>query len=347
MIAEWTREAADELGLSLEGSGRRFQLSGEVDGVPVWAKVFLGIDQQAITASAVVTFEPPLGLGLRLDPKGAFDWLVRDALRKDPAPPPIISREFDDEFHARFLHLDQARALITEPVAKVLMHANQQDLNPTVDDTTVEVATSMIGSAEQIVAVVEGAAKIARVLVDARKSVPAPGPVRMTARAFGPVVREIGGRVDPDTLEYSVKLEVGRLGVWVEHHEEQWWTLFDLSLDRDLLCELRMTDKREHPKWKLWIRPDIETGNAVFDETFVVRGEPEEQVRRVLDGPAQEALVELRRHAHSLLITNAHLQAGLAEAVRGSKTLLGVIHPLLAAGHALTSHLRRGHGPYR
>jgi hypothetical protein len=84
---------------------------------------------------------------------------------------------------------------------------------------------------------------------------------------------------------------------------------------------------------------DIQTGDARFDEAFLIQGQPEERVRQVLTPDARRALLRLRALLPSLRVQHSALEAS-DEGVMSNDRLRRALDALEAAGAALDEAAR-------
>lgn len=109
----------------------------------------------------------------------------------------------------------------------------------------------------------------------------------------------------------------------------------ELAFARALRLEIEVRRLREQDLWDLWHAPPITFDDAAFDEAFLVRGEPAESVRTLLDAETRALLLDLSAVAEEisfdprqLAVQRGTLEGDLAELAQQTlglgRRLLGV-----------------------
>ena len=144
------------------------------------------------------------------------------------------------------------------------------------------------------------------------------------------------------------KVDGGTLTARVEHTgEESWHTAFRLELTDPLPCTLHVTQKAEHSRWELWLDPDVKLGDEDFDDRFVVRGEPEEEVVRVLDAAARQALTELSEAVNSVVVDRKGVAAVVDDVVDDTDWLHRLLDAHAHVAGALSKRRSKARSAYR
>jgi hypothetical protein len=92
---------------------------------------------------------------------------------------------------------------------------------------------------------------------------------------------------------------------------------------------------------------DIRTGDATFDDRFVVKGMPEASVRAALTPFVRQTLIALQEQASLLVVEDNLLRAEVGWLVTEPEWLHAGIMTIARAGAALTGTTSQGVGPYR
>src|SRR5688572_7224944 len=188
-----------------------------------------------------------------------------------------------DAFTVSALHEDQADQVLDGWILRELVRARSSGLSPSVNDYSVSMRVSTGFQSQLLTQAIERTARLAEGLVRARVRIPPSALERALERAFEPVARRFGGRLDRLNLALRVEEEAGKLSVFVEHvRGSNWRTVFELQLDRRLAQGVQLADTKASSLWSRWLGPDIRVGDDAFDRAFVVRGEREGAVRDAL-----------------------------------------------------------------
>jgi hypothetical protein len=95
----------------------------------------------------------------------------------------------------------------------------------------------------------------------------------------------------------------------------------ELAFARPLRLEIEVRRLREEDLWDLWHAPAITFDHAQFDETFLVRGEPADSVRALLDLETRSLFLDVNAMADELALDPRRLAVQRAE-LEGDLALL-------------------------
>jgi hypothetical protein len=307
----------------------------ESEGVQVRVTAVGNSDSDRFLIECLIS--PPLRMGLEVALKAVrTPWTSFD------------EQNVRNAFTVSALHEDQAGQLLDGWILRELVRARSSGFAPSVNDYSVTMRVSTGFQSQLLTQAIERTARLAEGLVRARVRIPPSALERTVERAFEPVARRFGGRLDRLNLALHVEDEAGKLSVFVEHvRGSAWQTVFELQLERRLGRGLRLADTRASSLWSRWLGPDIRVGDEAFDSAFVVRGESEEAVRAVLTAEMRAALLALRGKVEGLVVDDGRISGRIAGAVAETRVVEEGVHAMLAVGEAFVATRRGAHSAYR
>ncbi len=361
--AEWQR-AAQELGLSLgphpHYRGALFtpyyteHMVGERAGLPVRIGVRIVVSGSGKNRSrtfytyAEVMYGRPLGLGLTAIAQGLLGRLFgavvgeHDLQLGDPT--------LDKAYTIHAAEPDLARRLLLVPyVREALDWHREAPFRPQIHDDRLRVETrGKVLDAVSLGRARDGAVELARRLHAARAEIGPTSAEQTIATAWKQVAdarrltldlasQRLYGRVDGMHVEVEAQLR-----------QNARVTRFVVRFDRALGVGLRLTRQGALTGLgRMLGMQDITVGDPLFDERFVVKGQPEAAVRALLTPEVRARLVELQAQASELDVADDHLAAEVGWLVHDPAVLDASLAAIAAAGAALAQVAPGGVGPYR
>lgn len=280
-----------------------------------------------IATSIVARIDPPLFLGLDLwrMPTGRFEgasWAPgRTAELLARAPTPI----------AALAGLPSAMGAIAIMDSTVTVHAPR-----------------VVAARDELAFVLDAAANAASGLSSARRVLPKSEGERAQEAAWQAFASEQGLSFDPDRVELSGPLSGGKIRIALEAEPAHAITTVDLELPGSLGLGLSITKQRGPSLLNSLLGvADLPTGDAYFDEAFVVRGSPAVSVQQMLwNADVRRTVDELGRGARDFELGDARLFAQYPTPMathadlRGLCDRIAFLIGMLFPGAA-------GRGPYR
>lgn len=256
----------------------------------------------------------------------------------------IVSDAFDHDFAVDALHADQARALLSGSVSEAFHRAMNRSFRPKLDDEALEITVSARLGAERCAEAMTWLIDTAREILAARASLPRPALEQRVLDAFELLAQDLGGRVAGDVL--SLTLEEGELSAYVDRvREKVFRTRVRLELSRPLAVNLQLGLETERSRFARFKQADIELGDARFDDTFVVFGDPEDEVKSALGEAVRSKLLLLEEKVDALTLTPTELRVSVEAAV-SDRGELGELVDLMRAVAASFAP-KKGQGAYR
>ncbi|MFO0569369.1 MAG: hypothetical protein U0263_27165 [Polyangiaceae bacterium] len=250
--------------------------------------------------SGAARFARSLGLELAVTHRGALGGRSGD---------PVVSEAFDHEFEVEALHHDQAAALLAGELEERFLRAVARGARIELDDRelrlTMDASLGVDRAIELLTWLVETAGEIGA----ARTRLPRPELEQRLLEAFNSLAGNLGGTVDDGEL--SLVLEEGKLRAHVEQQGKNFGTRIVLELARPLTLDLRLGLESDRSRFARWQKRDVTVGDAKFDDTFVVFGEPEDEVRSTLDRALREDLLALASDAESFAMSPTDLDVSV------------------------------------
>jgi hypothetical protein len=310
--------------------------------VSVEAKPHGAAELSQLVLNAKIEIRPPLGLRLRVGHRslGALLGLSSTYV--------VVGERFDAQFNTGARHLDQARELLSGEIGDWILDLANMGASPRVDDDGVQL--TMPGKLEEAVILdaVELAVHLAKELPKARARLQRPEIERDVLDALRPLALALGGRVDEERLLVEAEHELGIIEVDAESAGDSGWrTLFSATFARPLLCELRLTDRDPPARWALWKEADIELGDAAFDRAFVVRGEPEGEVKTAVSAEARQTLQKLSELTDGVSVDQSSVSAVVESLVLDTERAEKIVRAVLEVVRALTARTGADQGAYR
>jgi hypothetical protein len=322
------RNLAWKLGLEADTRGRTLQ--GYLDG----RRLFIGLADDAAlgttTLRATLEFERPLGLGLRIRPRGLSERVRRARPGLTTGDP-----ELDGPLDLRAYDPARVQALFTDEVREALSRLRAGWPALEVHDHGVRVdLPSPLTREDALRRLIEHLRRLAVALETARRAVPAPPQVEDWLPAWRALADERGLQFEPALPMLTGELE----GVAVEVRCAR------LAEDR-FAAEVR-AHIAEHRPTGLWVLPaaratttttagqDIHTEDPNFDADFVIKGFDPFTIRRVLDDGVRRAVRALAPHG-AVTITDRTVD------LRGAAIDRDALEDALRAIRDVATELRR------
>jgi hypothetical protein len=189
------------------------------------------------------------------------------------------------------------------PTALAALAAIPGAASSTLMDSTVTVhAAGILADATQLRYIVETARTAATSLGESRRRLPKTDGERAQEAAWEAFASEEKLAFDPERLELSGPLAGGKLRIALEAEPLSAVTTVDVELPGRLGLGLSVTKQRGPSIFNSLIGVvDLPTGDAYFDEAFVVRGQHAVQVQRLLfHAPLRRTIDELGRGVRTL-----------------------------------------------
>jgi hypothetical protein len=321
------RNLAWKLGLEADTRGRTLQ--GFLDG----RRLFIGLADDAATGTALratLDLQRPLGLGLRIRPRGLSERVRRARPGLTTGDPeldgPLDLRAYDPA-RVQALFTDEVREALTRlragwPALEVHDHGIRVDL------------PSPLTREDALRRLIEHLRRLAVALEAARRAVPAPPQVEDWLPAWRALADERGLQLEPELPMLS--------GAWDGVNVEV--RCARLAEDR-FAAELR-AHLADHRPTGLWVLPaaratttttagqDIHTEDGTFDADFVIKGYDPFTIRRVLDEGVRRAVRALAAHG-AVAITDRAVD------LRGAPIDRAGLEAALGALRDVTEELRR------
>jgi hypothetical protein len=357
-VERW-EAAARTLGLGLEGParrglfgrGRRRDMVGTWHGVPVRARhkiVSSGSGQSRSSTTYTVVraaIEPPLALGLQLTERGSLSRLlgIDGGLKTGHA-------ELDGRIKVRAGHPAYTARLLTHPsVLPTLEHLVRGPLDLDVLDTAVilerrETLTDAAPLAQRLDSVTD----LARRLTASRRALGATEQEGALRGSWREVASHLGLDFDADRLHLAGRVD----GMFVEAEAQMRGpvgrTVFRARYDRPLGLSLRLARSTDlDGLGRFFGMQDIRTGDRMFDDRFVVKGEPEAAVKELLTEGLRAVLLELQGRSRTLVVEDDHLEAQVDWWVTDAEGTTWALKTVARAGGLLASVVQEEIGPYR
>lgn len=320
-------KVAEEHGLRHDvdvASGRVGDLSLEIAAVP---------DGTAPTRfTGVARFRRSLGLELVVEQRGSFGGRSGDT---------VVSKDFDHDFAVDALHLDQARALLEGPVAQAFTRAANRSLRVALDDESLSVAVDAGLGPERGIEAMSWLVTTARAIEEARARVKRPAMEQGMVDAFTSLAQGLGGNLHGDELRLD--LEEGELGAHVDRVSgKEFRTTLRLSFEKPLALDLRLGLESQRSRFERFRYKDIQLGDELFDEVFVVLGEPEEDVAAALDEPLRELLLTLHEGVDALLLSPTEIEVAVNRALADRDELETLVGSMREVARKLAPKRREG-----
>jgi hypothetical protein len=322
------RNLAWKLGLEADTRGRTLQ--GFLDG----RRLFIGLADDAAagatTLRATLDLERPLGLGLRVRPRGLSERVRRARPGLTTGDP-----ELDGPLDLRAYDPARVQALFTDEVREALSRLRAGWPALEVHDHGIRVdLPSPITREDALRRLIEHLRRLAVALESARRAVPPPPQVEDWLPAWRALAEDHGLQLEPALPMLT--------GAWDGVHVEV--RCARLAEDR-FAAEVRAY-LADHRPTGLWVIPaaraattttagqDIHTDDASFDADFVIKGYDPFTIRRVLDDGVRHAIRALAVHG-AIAITDRAVD------LRGAAIDRASLEPAIQAAHAVAEELRR------
>jgi hypothetical protein len=278
-------------------------------------------------------FGADLGMGLSVKP----------TFRAQDEPAPNLGWQFHDTLHVESWARDQAIELLRPLVSTLLRLRERYDV--LADDQSLRLRARADATAAELVELAGEADALAGSLVARRALIPSSFRERRARSLLDRLAERLGGERAGAAVE--TETDAGHLELRFEHAPPGMGCL-ELALDFDppLPVTLSLTEEAARSNWDRLRHPDIQLSDAEFDRTFIVRGEPEGEVRAILTEPARRALLELQRRARELAVSRDAITCTLHGDEPALDMVVDVVRALEACAEALSRRPRIG-GPYR
>ena len=297
---------------------------------------------------ARVDFGRSLDLGLGVTPRNVvarfFGSLVgeKDVQVGDEAVDPFYTIHAADEAVA-------SRMLGAPYVREALVALKGANFKPHIGDESLRcerVGKSFDPGALGVA--LDSAVDLARRLLAARETVGPSSAEHAVSTVWRDVAASLGFQLDVANTRMQGRAEGMHVEVDTQLRQRRRWTVFTVRFDRQLGVGLSLTRQGSlSALTKLFGAQDIELGDPVFDQRFVVKGSPEPRVRALLTPTVRALLVDLQGHATQLEVADDRLSAHLAWLVSDPAWLGSGIVAVARAGAALAQVSTEAPGPYR
>lgn len=359
----WQR-AAQELGLALAPHphyrGALFKpyytewMVGERAGLPVRVGVRIVVSGSGKSRSrtfytwAEVQYGRPLGLGLTAIAQGLLGRMFGAVVGEHDLQ--LGDATLDQAYTIHAVEPEVARRLLLVPyVREALGWHRDAPFRPQIHDDQLRVETrGKVLDAVSLGRALDGAVDLARRILAARAEVGPSSAEHVLATAWQQVATARGLALD---------LAAGRMSGRVEGMHVEAATLVQkgarvtqlvVRFDRPLGVGLRLTRQGAlSGVGKLLGMQDIEVGDPVFDQRFVVKGAPVEAVRAMLTPEVRARLVELQAQAGELSVADDALVAEVAWLISDPAGLDAGLTAVARAGAALAGVTGAAAGPFR
>lgn len=251
-----------------------------------------GFHDKHYFTEAWATIEPELRMDLRVSSASSAGRFF-EAL--GGGRPTLGDPELDRCFDVSCSELDHARRVLARGAGAALLHVRGRQEGLRIDDRTVVSRFGGWGlSFDTLRVAMEDCAHVASALIFARAREPASWEPEVL-RGWSSLAGSLGLVFDPHRTELRGTVRglsaTARVDVEGGAH-----TVVVTELAAPLGLGLSLTRQSDGFLASWFKGQDIKIGDAFFDRAFVVKGEPEEQVRRLLKGaPAQRLLTILSR----------------------------------------------------
>lgn len=253
----------------------------------------------------------------------------------------VVSNDFDHDFRVDALHADQARALLDGPAGEALLKGERRGFRIELDDHELALTLDADLGAERAVEAAGWLVQASNTILTARAKLPRPELQQRVLDCFNALAQSLGGRVDGDVL--CLDLEEGELSAHVDRVSgKQFRTELCLVFARPLSLDLRLGLESERSRFARFRHKDIRLGDPSFDEVFVVMGEPEDEVRALLDETLREHLLALREDVSTLSSTPTELEVTVDEALSDRDALGELVDRMVAVARGLAPQKRSG-----
>jgi hypothetical protein len=337
-------QVASAMKLSLVRDRRRargvVRTHPESEGMAVRVTALGSADSDCFAIECLIS--PPLRMGLEVASKAVrTPW----ASYWDPQ---FGEPSLHEAFSVSAQHADQVEQLLSGWILRELVRARGGGFSPRVTDYSVSMRVTTGFQSQLLTHAIERTVRLAEGLVHARVRLPPSALERTVERAFQPVARRFGGRLDRSNLALHVEDDAGKLSVFVEHvRGSAWQTLFEFQLERRLARGIRLADTQASSLYSRWIGPDIRIGDDAFDAAFVVRCEREDAVRSMLTVELRAALLALRGSIEGLTVDDGRVSGRISGVVSDAGVLERAVQAMLMVGEAMVATRRGRRSAYR
>ncbi|MFO0761922.1 MAG: hypothetical protein U0359_36115 [Byssovorax sp.] len=291
--------------------------------------------------------DPPLHMGLHVYERGGFGKVLGDLFGSKDIQ--VGHAEFDDRFDVRGLDADHVRRLLYGPVGTELLAQQKRHPKLWISDiyATVEYP-EYERDLDKVRAGLETAGRLGEVILAQRAQ---------QLAAWEPMLRRTwqavasGWRLDFDAPRVTIKGEARGLRLEasvVLLGGDKLATEVRFPLPLPAACGLTLA--RQHGGDNFLFRffrgQDIKIGHPDFDAAFVVKGEPEAQVRALLNPAACQALLALQARTTVLALDKGVLRCCVPDVLVSPDHLDDLLKAGFLAAEALSPGITRG-GPYR
>jgi hypothetical protein len=296
-------------------------------------------------------FDPPLLMGLRVEPETRTGAVVHSLLRKRGIT--TGDRKFDKAFIVRAMDESQACNVLTSclkggySVADLLVAARRAQSKPSVTDTSINIEFhGIVVDANRMGQALSMAAALGEGLESARRSAPHAAWEQSLLDGWRRFAEAHGMTFSLERAEMTGQYAGQRIRVSLSISDGGWHTRFTVLLGTLPVAGLRVLPKGAFDNFAakmLGVRNVI--GDPEFDERFGVKGEPAELVRQVLAPAVRRQLLvilsktptlgiegsELWMSVNGMITESQHLTAALDDAT-------GAVRLLLQASGAPAAH---------
>lgn len=334
------REAASRLGLALDEHGH---LTGQWGPIPVRAAHTFDWEEDDEgnayrtnwRTEYVATLAPPLRMGLYVVPRSLFGGALKDVFGGDADDIPVAHRGLDERMRIYGLDADHVQRLLSGDVAATLEAAHLAEKAIEITDTAVTITHDGCESdADDIGRALSWSGRVAAALVTARPGVLARWEYAIR-NSWPGVGARLGLRFDPDAAALLGAVAGCRVRAQVEAHEQSFFTAVYATLPSPLGLSLQISKAQSGLLGSLFRGQDIEVGHPFFDDRFVIKGEPEDEVRRVLDAEVVARLADLFARAPQVQVTDHHVAVKVVGVASAPEAIGHMIEATAAAASAM------------
>jgi hypothetical protein len=338
---DWS-DAPHALGMQVGDRGLLFgqwNRHVEIRGLHDWREVHHHNETHRQHFTQLYAFlDPPLLMGLEAHERGAVGRLVGGLFGQHDIQ--IGQADFDQRFAVKGLDPEHVRRLLSGPPGAELLRAAGHFPSLTISDDRVVIEhNGYERDLDKVRASLEAVGRIGEALMAQRAREPAAweGPLRA---AWGAVAQ--GWQLSFDAPRATIEGVARGLRLRVRPHLFEGHLITDLefSLPSPPACSIALSPQHGGDGFfrRLFRGQDINLGDAAFDAAFVIKGEPEAEVRALLTPAARQRLMEARSMAEALELEKGTLKLRVPKLVLAPDHLDDLLKHGFAAAAALSPH---------
>jgi hypothetical protein len=284
-------DVARQLGLDVDTRG--VSLQGHLGEQRLWVgEVLVGHGpQRRMVCWGVLDHERPLGLGLVIQRRARVDRWFRRRAKAQLNVDRLAG--WDRRLEVGGDDPELVGQLLDEPVRAAIRALTARWSEVVVTDQSVRVYLSQPpGRAETLRALVDHMRAVANALATARRALPPPGPLRDTMNAWARAGEELGLDLEPAFPGLAGTLGGRSVRLTPVRHEDGYANELRIAFQAHAPTGLRV--RRQLGPDGYWsVGQDIQTGDELFDRSFVLKGYDPEAIRERMSPEIREALVRL------------------------------------------------------